>query len=401
MNTSSPFFIPRPSQRANPDSIPSEQGIERAASTRHSQKKGTPLSSSTLAAPALPDSEVVLTDADLAVADEAYRGLTATPRTLSPWLFYNEAGSDLFEQITRLPEYYLTRTERAIFTTHAEEIMQAVLQAPLQNPDSILAASLNSAPTYITLAELGAGTATKTGILLKALAAAQPHVLYQPIDISPTALDEARESIEREIPGVTVASQVANYITDPFTIDRPANTRILALYIGSSIGNFSPTEAREILQNLAAQLQPGDALLLGTDLAPGNSKSVETLLAAYDDDAGVTAAFNRNILTRINRDLTANFDPNSFRHRAIWNPIDSRIEMHLESLINQAAHIPATAATPALNLHFKAGETIHTENSYKFTPPAIASLLTDSGFRPTRTFTDPNSLFAVTLATVP
>jgi L-histidine N-alpha-methyltransferase len=315
-----------------------------------------------------------------AVAAEVRRGLTATPKCLAPWLFYDEAGSRLFEQITALPEYYLTRTERDLFATHADEIF-------------------NTLDANLTIAELGAGTASKTGILLRALTRTQPDVLYQPIDISPTALEEAHETIERSIPGVTVRPRVANYITDTVRIERPPNTRILALYIGSSIGNFSPVEAREILIRLRSELQPGDAILLGTDLAPSPTKSVPTLLAAYNDAQGVTAAFNRNILTRLNRELGANFRPDRFIHRALWNPTQTRIEMHLESLARQTATIPVNSSGPALTLHFAAGETIHTENSYKFTPDAISALLAASAFTPTRTFTDPRNLFAVTLAT--
>jgi uncharacterized SAM-dependent methyltransferase len=294
----------------------------------------------------------------------------------------------------------------------------------------------------LTIAELGAGTASKTGILLRALAQRQPHVLYQPIDISPTALDEARAQIELTIPGVTVRPRVANYITETVRIERPPQARILALYIGSSIGNFSPAEARQILTRLRSELAPGDALLLGTDLAPdplanGRSKSIATLLAAYNDSAGVTAAFNRNILHRLNRELGADFRPERFIHRALWNPTHSRIEMHLESLSAQTVRIPAgankhsatnghasangaaRAIAPAsangaaiakgpakngvdgqtLTLHFAPGETIHTENSYKFTPAAISTLLRAARFTPTRTFTDPHNLFAVTLAT--
>ena len=350
-----------------------------------------------------------------AVAAEAHRGLTSPQKSLAPWLFYDEAGSRLFEQITALPEYYLTRTERALFAAHADDIF-AKLGVSATNPDS---AQLPAAPQpfvtspppipfsrapHLTIAELGAGTASKTGILLRTLTQIQPHVLYQPIDISPTALDKARSQIERTIPGVTVRPRIANYITDRFSIERPSHTRILALYIGSSIGNFSPPEARAILSRLRAHLSPGDALLLGTDLAPslagtGPPKSIAALLAAYNDSAGVTAAFNRNILARLNRELGANFSLARFAHRALWNPMHSRIEMHLVSLAKQTVLLPRSSAGPTLSIHFAAGETIHTENSYKFTPAALAALLSASRFAPTRTFTDPENLFAVTLAT--
>ncbi len=370
-----------------------------------------------------------------AVAATARRGLTSTPKSLPPWLFYDAPGSRLFEQITTLPEYYLTRTERDLFTAHAAEIFHLVTSSTNNQ-------QLTTSNSPLTIAELGAGTAAKTGILLRALTRQQPHVLYQPIDISPTALDEARAQIELTIPGVTVRPRIANYITESVRIERPphrpgspastgvpgelvrrggspgvpgelvrrggsslagANTRILALYIGSSIGNFSPAEARQILTRLRSELAPGDALLLGADLAPclpGTSpaKSVATLLAAYNDAAGVTAAFNRNILARLNRELGADFHPNRFLHRALWNPAHSRIEIYLESLAAQTVRIPANSSGPALILRFAPGETIHTENSYKFTPAAIAALLADSHFTPTRTFTDPANLFAVTLA---
>ena len=339
-----------------------------------------------------------------AVAAAAREGLTAKPKTLPPWLFYDEVGSRLFEQITELPEYYLTCTERDLFTAHADEIFQGIRfstddgQRTTNHPD-------------ITIVELGAGTAAKTGILLRALTRLQPNVLYQPIDISPTALDEARETIEHTIPGVTVRPQTANYISEDFRIERPPHTRILALYIGSSIGNFAPAEARAILCKLRSQLRPGDGLLLGTDLAPNlpspsgsPRKTIPALLAAYNDAAGVTAAFNRNILIRLNRELDADFDLTRFTHRACWNPTESRIEMHLVSTRAQTVRIPqhSTApesrALPSLMVHFAPGETIHTENSYKFTPAAIAALLAESCFTFTQTFTDPQNLFAVTLA---
>ena len=308
-----------------------------------------------------------------AVLNEALTGLTATPKTLSPWLFYDERGSQLFEAITELPEYYLTRTERAIFAEHAPSLPQHLIAA-------------------VTVAELGAGSASKTGVLLREFATAQPSLLYQPIDISPTALEEAAASLSEAIPGMTVSPQVANYITDRYTIERPEDHIVLALYIGSSIGNFSPSEALGILRNLRDHLQAGDSLLLGTDLAPGRGKTVETLIAAYDDAAGVTAAFNKNVLVRLNRELDANFNIDCFAHRARWNPAASRIEMHLESLTAQTVHVGGTA------IRFAAGETIHTENSYKFTESSLAELLTGSGFKVDQTLHDANGYFAVTLA---
>jgi dimethylhistidine N-methyltransferase len=312
-----------------------------------------------------------------AVCREALAGLlkaSGAQKTLSPWLFYDEPGSHLFEQITALPEYYLTRTERAIFARYADEIFLELA-------------------SNVTIAELGAGTATKTGLLLEAATRFQQDVLYQPIDISSTALDEACLELAAHLPDVGVEPQVANYITDTYTITRPRDHRVLALYIGSSIGNFSPPDARAILRNLRQHIKADDALLLGVDLAPGKGKSVDTLLSAYDDAAGVTAAFNKNVLTRLNREIGADFPLSAFAHRARWNAAESRIEMHLESLAAQTVHIAGNRIT------FAEGETIHTENSYKFTDAALRALLDDSGFAPARTFHDDGRCFAVTLAT--
>jgi L-histidine N-alpha-methyltransferase len=283
-----------------------------------------------------------------AVLNEALSGLTATPKTLSPWLFYDERGSDLFEQITDLPEYYLTRTERALFATHADDILREFLTP---------GAPANQAfrtPDLFTIAELGAGSATKTGLLLQAATRLQP----------PASSDG----------------------------DLATRSRVLALYIGSSIGNFSPEEAHAILRRLRSHLQPGDALLLGADLAPSAHKPIATILAAYDDAAGITAAFNLNVLTRLNRDLDADFNLDAFVHRARWNANDSRIEMHLESLYPQTVHIAGQ------RIPFAQFETIHTENSHKFTDEALTTLLTRSGFTPTSTFHDPTRSFALTLA---
>jgi dimethylhistidine N-methyltransferase len=317
-----------------------------------------------------------------AVATEVRTSLSTTPKTLSPWLFYDEAGSRLFEQITELPEYYLTRTERGISPPHADEIIR-------QAGDSQM----------LTLIELGAGTATKTGILLAAAVRKQGSIVYQPVDVSETALAEASENIQANIPGVTVRVQVADYTREPLPLNRLPNTRTLALYIGSSIGNFSPKDATEVLRNLRAQLLPGDVLLLGTDLGPSRYKDEATLLAAYDDASGITAAFNRNVLARLNRDLGANFDLSAFRHKALWNAAESRIEMHLESLTAQRVHIPANGCKPILTVDFAPGETIHTENSYKFTQASVDALLKSAGFTPAHSWQDSRRLFAVNLAT--
>jgi dimethylhistidine N-methyltransferase len=310
------------------------------------------------------------------LALEVYRGLTASPKTLSPWLFYDVEGSRLFEEITRLPEYYLTRTERKIFSENADEIIAGTR-------------AVSRADRELTVIELGAGTATKSGLLLAATVRSQGHVTYRPIDVSASALDEARHHLESNLTGVKVAPQVADY-TEGLGLLHDCGTQRLVLYIGSSIGNFDLFDAAQLLQELRDQLSPGDCLLLGTDLV----KPKHLLLAAYNDATGVTAAFNKNILTRINRELDADFDLGLFRHVAAWNPSKSRIEMHLESLESQAVSIPALD----LQIEFEPGETIHTENSYKFTLGGVARLLRRSGFSPVRHWTDSDAWFGVTLA---
>jgi L-histidine N-alpha-methyltransferase len=310
------------------------------------------------------------------VGAEVLSGLTAHPKTLSPWLFYDEAGSRLFEAITELPEYYVTRTERSILTKHADEIIAAA-----------------AGGRDLSMIELGAGTATKTGLLLEAAIRLQGSVTYYPIDVSETALQEARTRLEVQLPEVTVEPVVADY-TDGMRQNKGASGfgagRRLVLYIGSSIGNFSPADALDVLRSVRSQLLPGDCLLLGTDMV----KDTPLLLAAYDDAAGVTAEFNKNVLVRMNRELDANFNPQLFRHRARWNEEHSRIEMHLESLLAQRVPIGALD----LEVRFALGETIHTENSYKFTDQRVLALLTRAGFKLRRQWSDANSWFTVYLA---
>ncbi|MEO8129358.1 MAG: L-histidine N(alpha)-methyltransferase [Bryobacteraceae bacterium] len=311
-----------------------------------------------------------------ALIDGVWRGLRKRPRSLVPWMLYDSEGSRLFEWITTLPEYYPTRMERSILARYAEAMITSI-------------GSDHSRP--LRLLELGAGTAAKTGILLEAATRLRNEVIYLPMDVSSDALEAACGSIRCLLPDVQLQPLVANYVTHPPKLERFKGTT-LAMYIGSSIGNFSPQEARDILRNLRSELSAGDALLLGTDMV----KDEATLVRAYDDKDGVTAAFNLNILHRLNRELGANFDTGSFRHRALWNRPESRMEMHLESTRNQCVNIPGAQ----LSLQFDALETIHTENSYKFTPNTLGALLNDAGFTVERTWTDPLWWYAVTLAGV-
>jgi L-histidine N-alpha-methyltransferase len=309
-----------------------------------------------------------------ALTREVRRGLIARPRSLSPWMFYDAEGSRLFERITTLPEYYPTRTERAILSRCA---------------DAIVAAAHSNRSLPLRLVELGAGTASKTCILLEAALRISDDVAYMPVDVCPNALELACENVACALQEVRIEPIVRNYVTHPLHLE-PFDGTTLALYIGTSIGNFSPEEARIILRDLRVQLQTGDALLLGTDMV----KDEPPLLAAYDDSDGITAEFNLNILRRLNRELGANFDTTRFHHRVFWNSIESRIEMHLESTQEQDVSIEDAD----LDIHFMPRETIHTENSYKFTDQGIRTLLNDAGFEIGGTWKDSRSWYTLTLA---
>jgi L-histidine Nalpha-methyltransferase len=340
------------------------------AGKRNPVRTATPLHPTRNMALAIPVPTQPLAGDQVACAVRA--GLAAQPKRLPPWLFYDEAGSRLFEEITALPEYYLTRTEHAILARHAGEMLTRA-----------------SAGERLRIAELGAGSAAKTRLLLAAAVERQGSVLYEPIDISLTALLLAQARIESGVPGARVCPLVMDY-TNGFRLDSlyPGERR-LVLYIGSSIGNFEPAESARLLRKLRAQLAPGDSLLLGVDLV----KDESTLLRAYDDAAQVTAAFNKNLLLRLNRELAADFDLEAFAHRAVWNPARSRIEMHLESLTTQRVHLAALD----LEVEFDSGETIHTENSYKYRPAQAEEMLVRAGFAPIASWTDPRRWFAVCL----
>lgn len=306
------------------------------------------------------------------LAEDVLHGLSASPKRLPPKLFYDAAGSRLFEQITELPEYYLTRTERSIFQSYAKDIIQ-------------------QAGSNLTLIELGAGSASKTTLLIQAMCQRQLLVEFYPVDVSPEALQDAVTSLNGSFPRLHVRPMVADY---SHGIPQLASLggRKLVLLIGSTIGNFEPQEALEFLQRTRESLRPGDALLLGFDMV----KSPGLLHAAYNDAQRVTARFNQNMLVRINGELGGSFAIDQFRHVAFWNKRESRIEMHLESLQEQNVWIEQLEKS----FHFVEGETIHTENSYKFTANSIASLLEQSGFTLEKTWTDPEQWFSVVLARV-
>lgn len=303
-------------------------------------------------------------------------GLRARPRTLPPWMFYDARGSELFEQITELPEYYLTRAERRILALKSDEIVSA-------------AAEGSDLPLKVV--ELGAGSATKTQLLLEAVVRRQGQCLYLPIDVSASALEGAVARLRRETPRVQVRPFAGTHLC-ALPVIRDLGARRLVLFLGSSVGNYSDEEAVDILSAVAQQLQPGAALLLGTD----RRKDLPTMLRAYDDAAGVTAAFNLNMLERLNRDLGANFDVGSFRHEARWNEPRSCVEMHLVSTRTQRVHVPEVG-----DFVFELGESIHTECSTKYTQEHADRLLKASGFERTATFRDPEGLFDLHLGRRP
>jgi dimethylhistidine N-methyltransferase len=303
------------------------------------------------------------------IAADVLSGLTATPKSLPPKLFYDAAGSELFEQITRIPEYYLTRCETRILRGQARSMVRAA-----GFPANVI--------------ELGAGSAVKTRMLLEALQAQRGAVNFYPVDVSDAALGAAEVNL-RGLEHVAVHPIFADYTNSMDFVSEIPGPRLI-LYLGSSIGNFEPLPASLLLSHLRSRLGPYDTLLLGTDLV----KDTSVLLPAYDDAAGVTAAFNRNMLVRINRELGANFDPESFAHVARWNAMASRIEIYLQSQRAQDVEIRALK----LRVKFEQGETIHTENSYKFTPMMVDSILGNGRFVRECTWMDQRQWFAVHLA---
>ncbi|MFC4033049.1 L-histidine N(alpha)-methyltransferase [Streptomyces polygonati] len=299
---------------------------------------------------------------------DVLRGLTTTPRTLPPKWFYDKRGSDLFEQITRLPEYYPTRAEQEILTRRAPEI-----------------ATLTRAATLI---ELGSGSSRKTRLLLDALTAGGTLRRYAPLDVSASALAEAGRAICRDYPDLEVAATVADFETDLALSDEPG-PRLLA-FLGSTIGNFDADQRIAFYRTLSRALSGDDMLLLGADLV----KDRDVLVRAYDDAAGVTAEFNKNVLHVLNRELGADFDPDAFDHVAVWNADFERVEMRLRARAAQTAKIRDLDLT----VDFAPGEDLRTEISCKFRRETLTAELREGGFTLRHWWTDPATRFALLLA---
>jgi L-histidine Nalpha-methyltransferase len=306
-------------------------------------------------------------------AEDVRAGLGTRPLSLSPKYFYDDLGSALFEAITRLPEYYLTRVERDLLATYGREIVGS-FDAPLE------------------LVELGSGSAVKTRLLIDAILERQPALTYHPVDISAEAVTDSSLALAASYDRLKIIAYASDYF--PLLRDKRLVThgRVLALFLGSNIGNFEPGEARELLRLLAAARHPGDGLLLGYDL----KKDPSILELAYDDPTGVTAAFNKNLLARMNRELGADFDLAAFRFRAQWNEESGAVRSFLVSEREQRVKIPASGLT----VDFAAGETIHTESSYKFTREEIVALAAGCGFSEKKTYTDAAGRYALSLLTV-
>lgn len=311
---------------------------------------------------------------DPAVARAVLHGLGASPKRLPPWLLYDAEGSRLYERITELAEYYPTRTEQAIFERHARAIVAHALAG-------------TAGPALVV--ELGAGTAKKTVVLLEALDALAPGSTYVPVDVSASALVEAAARVDACAAGVLVEPLVATHERALDALAGRPGPKV-ALFIGSSIGNYPDDEAAALLARIAACLGPCGALVLGTDL----KKSPAVLVPAYDDGEGVTAAFNLNLLTRINRELGADFAVANFRHVALWNEAASQIEMHLESTFAQRVVVRALDRS----FTFAAGERMHTESSIKYDCARVDRLLARAHFVRERTFEDERGWFALHVA---
>lgn len=307
------------------------------------------------------------------LAEDVEYYLSLVPRQLPSRYLYDDLGSALFDAICRLPWYEITRTERDLLRLHARRILRRL--EPLT-----------------TLVELGPGNGDKLSDLLDA-AAEDAALTVHLVDVSASALETASRALD-DRDNVTIVTHQAEYETGLAAAtgareSRGSFGRTLALFLGSNIGNFDPPGADAFLLNIRAALSQGDALLIGADLVKGR----EALTRAYDDPLGVTAAFNRNLLVRVNRELDADFDLDGFAHQAIWNEAASRIEMHLVSNRRQRVRIPCAR----LDIVFEQGETIWTESSYKYRPDQIIEMLDRAGFRKMNQWLDERETFALTL----
>jgi L-histidine N-alpha-methyltransferase len=317
-----------------------------------------------------PDLELYLNASDLAeeLRTDARAGLTASPKQLPPKWFYDARGSALFEEITRLPEYYLTRAERAVLTDQSDKI-----------------ARITEAKTLI---ELGSGSSEKTRLLLDALQAHGTLGRFVPLDVSEPALRDAVAALSTDYRGLDVRGVVGDFTRHLAHL--PAVSARLVAFLGGTVGNLLPEQRRSFLAHLRGALEPGEWLLLGADLV----KDPAVLVRAYDDAAGVTAEFNRNVLHLLNRELCADFDPDAFDHVALWDSDNEWIEMRLRARTAMQVRLRRLD----LNVRFAAGEELRTEVSAKFRRAGIERELARAGFAVRHWWTDRDRLFSVSLA---
>jgi L-histidine Nalpha-methyltransferase len=315
---------------------------------------------------------LVREDALSSFAEDVCAGLSSKPKRLFPKYFYDALGSQLFEAICLLPEYYLTRAENEILTRYADEIVQEV-----DGSD-------------IALLEMGSGSASKTRLIIEATLRRQSELLFIPVDISASALETSSRVLLQSYPPLRINAYASDYYDGMAALARDEHEgRTLALFLGSNIGNFDEDEAQAFLRALRQVLRAGDALLLGADLR----KDAQVLEAAYDDSLGVTAAFNLNQLARINRELDADFSLRAFRHYVTYNEEAGRVEVYLESLREQWVSINKLE----MKIHFHEGERIHTENSYKYDLEGLSRLAQATGYRRARTWLDEHERFSSNL----
>lgn len=309
-------------------------------------------------------------------ASDVRAGLSGSPKGIAPKYFYDALGSQLFEAISRLPEYYLTRAEEEILETSADEVV-ASFEPPWR------------------LVELGSGSSMKTRRLIEAAIRQQGSLEYLPIDISPEALVDSARSLLQRYPTLEVRALVADYegalarLAGASDGDDTSEIRTVVAFLGSSIGNLDMQSATGLLSTVRRGLDPGDAMLLGADLR----KDEEILLEAYDDPLGVTSAFNLNLLARINRELGGEFDLRRFRHRVRFNDEESRVEMHLVSLERQKVEIRDLG----IEIDLDEGESIHTENSYKYSQDMLETMSRGAGFGLRRSWCDRKKRFSLSL----
>jgi len=314
--------------------------------------------------------DLVKHDPSAGFAEDVRKGLSAEPKRLLPKYFYDELGSLLFDAICLLPEYYLTRAENEIIERYADEIASSV-----DGP--------------ITLLEMGSGSASKTKLIVEALLNKQDDLLFIPVDISASALDSSSRILLQSFPRLRIEAYAADYFDSLSALSAKKRGRTLALFLGSNISNFGREEAPDFLRALRRVLGEGDALLLGADL----KKDRSVLEPAYDDALGITAAFNLNLLARVNRELDGDFNLGAFKHHAFYNEEIGRVEIYVESTRPQRV----TIGKLGIAVQFSAGERIHTENSYKYDLNGIAQLAAETGFSCTRTWLDSQKRFSSNL----